>query len=147
MRALPEHDPRASYKAQEKRAARVVGGRQTAGSGNSKRVSHKGDAVGDLVRAEAKTTCKASLSIKRAWLEKIRREARETDKVPALMFGFDLPTPGLCTENPRDYLGGRCEDWMAFPASVAEALLKIADAVQHGDHGRAREWLWKVRGS
>ena len=67
------------------------------------------------MRVEGKTTGKASFSIKRAHLEKIRAEALMNRQVPGYAFGFDA------------------DDWMAFPMSSAATMMEAIDALMRGD--------------
>lgn len=51
----------------------------------------KSDIVSELFRIEAKTRAKfgqKSIKVEKEWLEKIKQEALETGKVPALAFSF-----------------------------------------------------------
>lgn len=106
----------APWKNQEKRAAKAISGRNTRGSGCGR---DKGDAKSDLFLVECKSTQKESLSIKRAWLEKITREAGS--KIPALYFGFDRGA------------GDVGLDWVAFPAKEFKGIQDILSAVIAGD--------------
>jgi hypothetical protein len=79
-------------KEQEIRVARRLGGRRNKASGAC--AMSKGDVFvkerGWL--AEAKTTGKKSMSVKRDWLVKISREASAEKLVPALVVSFeDVP--------------------------------------------------------
>lgn len=68
----------------------------------------KGDVDADSLLIEAKYTDKKSLSIKRAWLEKITREATALGKYPALAIEFGDMPPGT----PRD--------WVMVPKKLLE---------------------------
>lgn len=148
MRALPaptgdgpKRSPLAAskkpgFEGQEARLAKAIGGKMTPGSGNSKLVSRKGDAVSELIRAEGKTTVKASISVKRSVLEKIEREAVETGLIAGFMFGFD-PRPGAPLSDRYD--------WLGFRVSVAEAMIFCVTAVQAGNFEEARSWARQVR--
>jgi hypothetical protein len=51
----------------------------------------KSDVVSSLFRIEAKTRAKAgqkSITVQKEWLDKIKQEAFETSKIPALAFSF-----------------------------------------------------------
>lgn len=118
--------PRSGWADQEDRAALAVpGGRRTPGSGSSWRPSRRSDIVGERWRAQSKTTSKPSIRVVRDDLATITREARETGRLPALVFGFD------------DGGAGR-EDWVAFPIGDAQALMQIAVALEAGDVDGAR---------
>lgn len=74
---------------QEKKVAKVVGGKQTANSGATP--FSKGDVRTDnwLIECKTSTTAKASFSIKREWLDKNREEAFAMGKdYNALCFDF-----------------------------------------------------------
>jgi hypothetical protein len=114
---------------QEERIARATpGGVRVRGSGCSTRPGRKSDVVGDLTRNEGKTTEKASITVERAWLSKIRVEAADTGLQPAFTLGFDPPRG-----RPRD------EDWKAYPLEIAEKLEAVAAFVLSGNLDRARE--------
>ena len=76
--------------AQEKRIAKAIGARRTANSGATK--FDKGDLIiGQLWLIEAKTcmTPKKSFSIKKEWLDKVKKEMYATSKsYNALCFDF-----------------------------------------------------------
>jgi hypothetical protein len=116
---------RAGWEAQEERTAKLTGGERVAGSGCSTRRKKKGDVTTRLFRVEDKTTEGSSLSVKREWLEKIAGEAVDNRQLPALTFGFD------------DNGSGR-EDWMAFQATTAAKLIRIAELVLSRDYGEAQ---------
>jgi hypothetical protein len=67
---------------QEKSIAKKIGGRVVPASGAF--WSRKGDARSDDLLVEAKTTDKASYSIKRATWDKIRKEALLDGRIPVL---------------------------------------------------------------
>jgi|CXWL01.1.fsa_nt_gi hypothetical protein len=110
------------WRGQEAKAARALpGGKGTPGSGCSRRKERKGDAVSPLFRLEAKTTAdEAGIRVEWGWLAKITAEALP-ERRPVFMFGRD-PVEG----RPR-------EDWIAFQAATARALMRMADALRSGD--------------
>ena len=69
-------------KKQERRVASLIGGVPTPGSGAFS--GHKGDIKHDRFLLEAKRTDAQSLSIKKAWLDKIDVEAHQAGKYPGL---------------------------------------------------------------
>ena len=74
---------------QEKKVAKVVGGKQTANSGAT--TFSKGDVSTEqwLIECKTCTTAKASFTIKREWFEKNREEAFAMNKdYNALCFDF-----------------------------------------------------------
>ena len=73
-------------RAQEKRGARLHGGRVQPGSGNG--TTHKGDVRTERALIEYKRTDADSITIKLAWLEKVRREALVIGRTQ--LFGFEL---------------------------------------------------------
>lgn len=92
----------------EKRLAKSLGKRPSASSGASP--GAKGDIRLDRMLIEVKATIKGSLSIKKAWLDKITREALATNRTPALMISFTTPAG----ESLR---GG---DWILVPKYCLE---------------------------
>lgn len=75
---------------QERCTAHEIGGRQTRGSG---RMYHqKSDVVSSLVRIEVKVTTKKQYILKQSEMEKIRREAIRTNRIPAFGVSFDGKT-------------------------------------------------------
>jgi len=89
----------------EKRLAKEHGGKLTPASGALD--GAKGDWTLDheayKFRVEGKATGKESMSLKLEWLCKIRNEARETNRVPALTISF------------VDSMGVPREEWVAIP--------------------------------
>lgn len=99
----------------ERRAAKAIGGSRHAMSGAGER--QKGDLSNELVVAEHKYTGKASLSLKREWLEKVSIEALAVGKTPAFAFTFtDWDDAKLVPK-----------DWIAMPASFFRELMERAD--------------------
>lgn len=91
--ALPEYlnrDPQTEKlrksKRQEKSAARDYGGRTVGGSGSGR---EKADVNTPDVKLECKRTDKASMSLKREWLEKVFDQAYSSGRVPALEIEFE----------------------------------------------------------
>lgn len=129
----PRKPRRRGFEVQEARAAEAhPGGKLTRGSGCSPHPAHKGDSVGDYFRQECKTTERdyaKSISIKRAWLEKIQGEARATGLKPMLVFGFG-PDP----DHIERY------DWMAFPIEVGEAMTRACAELLAGNVKEAQAY-------
>jgi len=108
---------------QEERVARRLGGKRVRGSGASffskadvRDVTvEDSDAVSGFL-VECKQTIHKSLSIKRAWLEKITDEARAVQKEPALAIQIRGKEGGL--------VGGCDDDWVMIPARIFAELLK-----------------------
>ena len=104
---------------QEKRVAKVLGGKRQPGSGSSPYA--KGDVIQksteghslDKFLIECKQTKHKSLSIKGEWLTKISREALAAGKEPALQFEIK--------GNEDTFVEG---DWIAVPLSVFKRLLE-----------------------
>jgi len=88
---------------QEHRVARAVGGHRQRGSGAS--MYAKGDVSADRFLVECKRTVHASISVKKAWLDKIAREAAAACKEPALAIEI--------AGGPDDAHGER--DWIMIP--------------------------------
>jgi len=96
--------------AQERRVARKTGGRRVPGSGSSP--YSKGDVRVPEFLVECKQTIHGSLSIKKAWLNKISREAVALQREPALAVEIK--------GGPEDPV---CErDWVMVPARVFKKL-------------------------
>lgn len=95
-------------RASETRLSKKLGGKQVAGSGNQPL------SLGDIrlgpILIEAKSTQKASLSIKHETAVRICKEARGKGKTPALALSFT-------DEDGHAKLHG---DWLAFPAHVVK---------------------------
>lgn len=70
----------------EKKTAKRLGGVTRPGSGAVE--GAKGDILVATYLLENKSTERASLSLKRAWLEKISREARAEGRIPGLSLQF-----------------------------------------------------------
>jgi hypothetical protein len=95
---------------QENRLARKMGGRRVPGSGATEWA--KGDVSLPQFLVEAKQTVHGSLSVKKAWLTKISREALAVGKVPALAIEIQ--------GGDDDPLTAR--DWIAIPAAAFRQL-------------------------
>lgn len=115
---------RPGWKLQEARAASTPGGEPVGGSGCSQSLRKKSDVQFPQWREECKTTGAGSLTVEKGWLQKIRKEANDTDRRPILCLGFD--------GSPR-------EDWRAFTFEDAEILMTMTSAVLRGDYREARE--------
>jgi len=70
----------------EKKTAKRLGGHTRPGSGAVE--GAKGDIMLPTYLLENKSTERGSLRLKRAWLEKISKEARDEGKVPGLSIQF-----------------------------------------------------------
>ena len=92
----------------EKRVAKSLRKKLVPGSGSSP--GAKGDIRLTQMLIEAKATAKGSLRIKKAWLDKITREALATNRTPALMISFTTPA--------GDSLRGG--DWIMVPKYCLE---------------------------
>ena len=86
----------------ESDTASVLNGRKVAGSGSSEHA--KSDVYNEVYRVECKATGRQSLSIKLEWLEKITREALDTNLTPLLAIRFDEADLAE-------------KDWIAMPRS------------------------------
>lgn len=94
----------------ERKAASRLKGQLTPASGA--KVGAKGDIRKGAFLIESKATNKESLSLKRAWLDKISKEALDTGKDPALIIQF------------VDGLGhtSRGSSWVCIPERVFHEL-------------------------
>ena len=110
---------------QERELARVLRGERTRGSGCG---NDKGDAKSWFARAEAKTTGRASISVKMEHLCKICREAASDGKKPVFAFGFD--------NMPREF----SSDWIAVPAAVFDTVCGVLTAASIGNFEEAARW-------
>lgn len=94
--------------AQEKRLeAKHAGGQRSAASGAF--WSRKGDVRTDMFLIEAKATAKKSMSIKKEWLEKIRREAIMESRMPLLVVEIDGLSCVMLLEDDFDDLLERAQ--------------------------------------
>lgn len=106
----PTYNVKKKSKKQEQRIAKQIGGKPTPGSGAFD--GHKGDVTHDRFLIEAKRTDKQSLSVKKAWLDKIVAEAYQAGKNPALSIQIGERTGCFDTE-----------DWIMMPLSVFNKLI------------------------
>ena len=119
------HGPENHGRSSERRVARAHGATPVRGSGAG---YNKSDSVlshvkGWPLRIESKATIKDSFSVKLSVLEKIQREALETDMYPAFTFSF-VDAYG----NPRP-----AGDWTAVPSVVFREMLdKLEVAGEQG---------------
>lgn len=99
----------------EKRVISDMGGTLQIGSGAIDTLKSDGvkDAGKHKLRIECKSTINKSISIKHEWLLKIRDEALETGRVPALTLSF-VDAKGN---------GKVAGDWIALPAYFVNDLL------------------------
>lgn len=100
---------------QEERVARVVRGHRQRGSGAS--MYAKGDVSSDHFLIECKRTVHASLGVKKAWLDKIAREAAAASKEPALAIEI--------AGGPDDAHGER--EWIMIPLRVFRQMIGGAE--------------------
>ncbi|MCK5788779.1 MAG: hypothetical protein KAH32_07260 [Chlamydiia bacterium] len=100
----------------EAKASRRLKGVLVPGSGNG---SIKGDFTLDMFKVENKSTINISLSIKYEWLMKIKQEAKEVNKIPALSFQF-VDVKG----NPIKY-----GNWVCIEESVFAQLIEGRDDI------------------
>jgi len=100
---------------QEDRVARVVRGHRQRGSGAS--MYAKGDVSSDHFLIECKRTEHASLSLKKAWLDKISREAAAVSKEPALAIEI--------AGGPDDAHGSR--EWIMIPLRVFRKMTEVTE--------------------
>jgi hypothetical protein len=90
---------------QNKRLDKKLGGRAVPGSGRFS--GAKGDReLGGLFKIEEKSTDSQSIAIRRKYLEKIYKEAKQQDKEAALAFSF------LKGKSPAP------SDWIAIPVTL-----------------------------
>jgi len=110
---------------QEQRVADALGGRRVPGSGSGlsatgafgaigRKAGRKGDVEAGPLLVEAKATCRASISVKRAWIEKIAAEAVIVGKTHALALAFNPPG------------GGEPLDLIAVPPEWLRAVMRRA---------------------
>lgn len=118
-RENPYLKPSCHGRASESRLSRNLGGKNRAGSGAIE--GYKGDTElevdHDRFLIESKSTVNQSISVKKAILDKICREARDEGRLPALSISF-VDEFG----NARDH----DSDWVAVPARLLEQLIKAA---------------------
>jgi hypothetical protein len=99
--------------ASEKRLAKSTGSRLTPGSGALD--GAKGDMSRGNLLIEAKSTIKASMSIKYEWLQKITKEAKGTSQVPAVTISF------VHGSGEAKHDG----DWVMIPKALFDALEEL----------------------
>lgn len=95
----------------EKRASTRFGAKVQPGSGALQ--GAKGDFKSESILFESKATEAASLSVKKAWLDKIVKEARETNREPALVVQF-VDIEGVPKTNGS---------WVLIPERLLKELL------------------------
>lgn len=108
----------------ERRIAKNVGGRETLGSGNLE--FQKGDTyfkakpsgIEINFMLESKATIHNSISLKKAWLDKVRLEARVSGMTPGLTLSF-VDEDG----NPRD----GASEYVVIPMDVFRQLTGVGD--------------------
>ncbi len=104
-----QQDKHKKSKKQELRLANELRGERQKGSGSQ--AFHKGDVKTTELLVESKRTEKDSLSVKKAWLIKISREAVGYNKIPALSLEFDT-MPDMVAK-----------DWVAIPSRTLALLI------------------------
>jgi hypothetical protein len=107
---------------QEDRVAGRLGGRRLRRSGGSQwsrddKTTDDGDIGTPEFHIEQKSTEKASMSIKRSWLDKVREGARKFGKDPAVVISFVEPNKPAAQP----------EDWICIPVEVAQRILGYDD--------------------
>lgn len=90
----------------EKRSAKRLGVRAQPGSGATE--GAKGDIKLPTLLVECKSTQKESFSLKREWLHKIYKEAREVNREPVLQIMF-VDNMGRAEDQ---------DDWVVIPARL-----------------------------
>jgi hypothetical protein len=95
--------------AQEKRVAKILGGRRQPMSGAG--MFSKADVLHSRFLVECKTTSKQSYSVTKGTLDKLRQQAYDASRAPVLVFSLD---------DDR----GVPEDWAVIPLNVLKHLLK-----------------------
>ena len=85
-----------------------LGFQQTMASGAIE--GHKSDGYSDTFRAEAKSTIHRSISLKKSWLDKITREALETNRTPILTVSF-VNVAGEALDANSDFIVLRKRDF------------------------------------
>lgn len=73
--------------------------------GSGSQPGAKGDIRFDRLLVETKSTAKGSINIKKAWLDKISKEAMAANRIPALVISFTNPV-GDAVQNG---------DWLLVP--------------------------------
>lgn len=131
MAARPERKRHVSRPCdiQEQTAAKMVGGRKTRGSGSGR---DKGDWKNKIFCGEAKTTSKASRSIRLKELITITNHAHKEGKIPIFELGFDNAPVGLSA------------DWFAMPAEAFEVICKILECLCQSDLKGAQRWSQRL---
>lgn len=119
------------WELQEKKIAKVLRGKRTAGSGNGRQ---KGDVIAASFMAEAKTTGKDSIAVKRLVLSKNALEAQVEGKgrKSLLIIGFDKGVPGADG------------DFAVLPLQVFDSLVMAAEMLLAGKLEDAREYARQV---
>lgn len=103
---------------QERRTAKVLGGRETVGSGSK---GMKGDVwagdpeAGQQVMVECKATTGKQITLKLAWLVKLFKEAFQAGREPALVVTFEAMEFGA-------------KDWAVIPLDRYRELLDVEAA-------------------
>lgn len=117
FRRFSSNDKGVSGRKAETNLSKRLGVNQQPGSGAL--TSAKGDLKADSFLIESKTTINDSVSLTRDWLTKIKYEARDMDKHPALAFSF---VNGDGTPKPYG-------SWVAIEESVFQKIMDILDEV------------------
>ncbi len=119
------------WQGQEKKIARVLKGKRTAGSGNGRQ---KGDVIAASFMVEAKTTKHDSIEVKRAVLSKnvLEAQAEGKGRKPITVIGFDKGVPGTDS------------DFAVMPLHLFHSLVMAAEMSLVGNLEEAREYARQV---
>jgi hypothetical protein len=114
---MPERGRRS--REHEKRIGESLGGRKVPRSGGSlwssdDHTTDDGDIATPNFWIEHKGTTTSTMSIKKAYCDKVREGARKNAKDPAVCFTFETPN------------GRKKEDWVAVPLEVFKRLCRAA---------------------
>lgn len=101
------NDDGRSGKRYEKKTAKFLKGQLQSGSGSKDK---KGDIILNRLILELKSTVSASFSLKKEYLQKIKKAAVEQDKIPVLLFAFVNGN------------GESIEEWACFPSYFLKEL-------------------------
>jgi hypothetical protein len=108
-------------KKHENRIGKALGGRRIKRSGGARwsgsdKNTDRGDISTPELHVEHKRTDKASMSLKKEWLDKVRAGASRTiAKDPAVVITFEDP------------IKHTCDDWLMIPLSVARRRMGLGE--------------------
>lgn len=105
----------------EYQMALFLGGKTTLASGatSGDKSDIKLDWTVEPFRAEHKSTQTLTLSVKKAWLDKIIEEARHTGRIPLFTFSFTNGRGVSIKEG--NWVAMRAKDWLEMMERLAEA--------------------------